>query len=170
MGHEHRDFRVGGGALRGEGVGEGKVGGQGEHAGEAAGMAQGRLERDRPALREPREDDPAGGDAGPVSSSTSASTVRCDARRSSGSETRVPPSSRRSYQARIVMPKLMETGRGGAWGKTNRVQSRTAPSSGTMGAKSWPSAPRPWSQMTAAVGARSRGSWMTGGVGHQVMS
>ena len=27
-------------------------------------MAQGRLERDRPALREPREDDPVGGDAG----------------------------------------------------------------------------------------------------------
>ena len=65
VGHEHRDFRVGGGALRSEGVGERKVGGEREHPGEAAGMAQGRLERDRPALREPREDDPVGGDAGP---------------------------------------------------------------------------------------------------------
>ena len=59
-----------------------------------------------------------------------------------------------SYQARIAMPPFRVTGRTGAWGKTKRsgrVCGRR--SSGTMGSKSWPSAPSPCSQMTLAVGA-----------------
>src|SRR5688572_17846212 len=56
-----------------------------------------------------------------------------------------------SYQARMRMPLLMVTGRIGAWGKTKRTGLLNR-SSGTTGSKSWPSAPRPCSQITAATG------------------
>src|SRR5713101_3683502 len=59
-----------------------------------------------------------------------------------------------SYQARMTMPALIVTGRMGACGKTKRTGSESGrPSSGTMGSKSWPSAPRPCIQITAARGA-----------------
>src|SRR5882672_9436143 len=59
----------------------------------------------------------------------------------------------RSYQARMGMPPLMLTGRTGALGKTNRqARSPRRTISGTMGSKSCPSAPRPCSQITAALG------------------
>ena len=49
------------------------------------------------------------------------------------------------------MPLLIVTGRTGAWGKTKRT-ALDRRSSGTIGSKSWPSAPKPCSQMTAACG------------------
>src|SRR5688500_9590879 len=57
-----------------------------------------------------------------------------------------------SYQARMRMPLLIVTGRTGACGKTKRTGCLSA-SSGTIGSKSCPSAPRPCSQMTAARGS-----------------
>src|SRR5690606_29168880 len=55
--------------------------------------------------------------------------------------------SRMSYQARMGTPPLMVTGRTGACGKTKRRAGQPGrTSSGTMGSKSWPSAPRPCSQ------------------------
>ncbi len=58
-----------------------------------------------------------------------------------------------SYQARMRMPMLIVTGRIGACGKTKRTGVAAGrPSSGTIGSKSWPSAPRPCSQITAARG------------------
>jgi hypothetical protein len=56
-----------------------------------------------------------------------------------------------SYQARMRMPWLMVTGRIGACGKTKRT-GLARRSSGTIGSKSWPSAPRPCSQITVAAG------------------
>ena len=55
-----------------------------------------------------------------------------------------------SYHARIGMPPLIVIGRTGAFGNTKRNggQARST-SSGTIGSKSWPSAPRPCSQITA---------------------
>src|SRR5690606_38160173 len=59
-----------------------------------------------------------------------------------------------SYQARMAMPLLMVTGRTGAWGNTKRIgPSSPNCSSGTMGAKSLPSAPKPCSQITAYLGS-----------------
>src|SRR5690606_2368463 len=58
-----------------------------------------------------------------------------------------------SYQARMVMPWLIVTGRGSACGKTKRTAGRPRrSSSATMGWKSWPSAPRPCIQITARSG------------------
>src|SRR5712664_4845530 len=58
-----------------------------------------------------------------------------------------------SYHARMTWPWLMVTGRSGAFGNTKRIGRRAGSrSSGTMGSKSWPSAPRPCIQITAAVG------------------
>ena len=56
-----------------------------------------------------------------------------------------------SYQARMRMPWLIVTGRTGACGKMKRTAPGSS-SSGTIGSKSWPSAPRPCSQMTQAAG------------------
>ena len=59
-----------------------------------------------------------------------------------------------SYQAGMTYPPLMVTGIRGALGKTKRIGAHPVrSSSGTIAAKSLPSAPRPWSQMTAAVGS-----------------
>jgi hypothetical protein len=53
-----------------------------------------------------------------------------------------------SYHARIAMPLLIVTDRTGACGNTKRRAGQSGEtSSGTIGAKSWPSAPRPCSQM-----------------------
>ena len=57
------------------------------------------------------------------------------------------------YEVVTGMPMLMVTGRLGACGNTNRIRSAAgSPSSGTTGSKSWPSAPRPCNQITAASG------------------
>src|SRR6202034_1705898 len=62
-------------------------------------------------------------------------------------------SARMSYQARILMPPFNVTGRTGACGNTKRsARSPPRTSPGTIGSKSWPSAPRPCSQMTLPVG------------------
>src|SRR6201991_912376 len=54
-----------------------------------------------------------------------------------------------SYHARIGIPLFTVTGRTGACGKTKRTPGHAAStSSGTIGAKSLPSAPRPCNQMT----------------------
>src|SRR5690606_24497831 len=73
---------------------------------------------------------------------------------------RSPPASssalklRMSYQARMRMPLLMVTARIGACGNTNRNAGHpNLTSSGTIGSKSWPSAPRPCSHSTAHSGA-----------------
>ena len=68
-----------------------------------------------------------------------------------------------SYQARIRMPMLSVTGRTRACGNTKRTPGESGSfSSGTIGTKSWPSAPRPCSQMTLAeagvAGARTTAS------------
>jgi len=58
-----------------------------------------------------------------------------------------------SYHARIGMPLLMLTGRLGACGNTKRIAGQCGrTSSGTIGAKSWPSAPSPCSQITDHAG------------------
>src|SRR5262245_9150648 len=78
-----------------------------------------------------------------------------------------------SYQARMRMPMLSVTGRTGACGNTKRIPGFGGSfSSGTIGTKSWPSAPRPCSQITLAeagvAGARTTASavswmrWVTG--------
>ena len=51
-------------------------------------------------------------------------------------------------------------GRAGAWGSTTRRPRSVSPSSRTKGTKSWPSAPRPWSQTTSPV-AGTGGSRVT---------
>src|SRR3989344_3887748 len=56
-----------------------------------------------------------------------------------------------SYHARMTYPLLRVTGRCGAWGNTKRT-AKGSGSSGTMDSKSWPSAPRPCSQIMLAVG------------------
>src|SRR6056297_2069224 len=59
-----------------------------------------------------------------------------------------------SYQARIAMPPLIVTGRTGACGNTKRTgRVRALRSCGTIGAKSFPSAPSPCSQITACSGS-----------------
>ena len=68
-----------------------------------------------------------------------------------------------SYQARMRMPMLSVTGRTGACGNTKRMPGAAGSrSSGTIGTKSLPSAPRPCSQMTLAeagvAGARTMAS------------
>ncbi len=119
------------------------------------------------------------------------STMRSDAmpaarsaamnRPSTATDSRMPASSARpsavsvlmSYQARMRMPMLSVTGRTRACGNTKRTASAGGNfSSGTIGTKSWPSAPRPCSQMTLAeagvAGARTTASadscrrWVTG--------
>ena len=58
-----------------------------------------------------------------------------------------------SYQARIAMPPLIVTGCTGACGKTKRTGPTASSSNASaMGTKSFPSAPRPCSTMTLAVG------------------
>src|SRR5881397_1664612 len=80
----------------------------------------------------------------------SASIRACDARIPAASSL---PSPTTSYQARITYPRLIVTGRIGAWGKTNRRASVSgSSSSATIGSKSWPSAPSPCIQMTDAAG------------------
>src|SRR5690606_24859895 len=73
---------------------------------------------------------------------------------------RSPPASssalklRMSYQARMRMPLLMVTARIGACGNTKRKAGHpNLTSSGTIGSKSWPSAPRPCSHSTVHSGA-----------------
>src|SRR5687767_1181379 len=92
----------------------------------------------------------------PASRSISASTCAWDSRTPRSSArfelpSRSPNST--SYHARIIMPLLIVTGRTGACGKTKRIAGAPARSSSfTIGTKSLPSAPRPWSQMTLAAG------------------
>src|SRR5436189_5943102 len=58
-----------------------------------------------------------------------------------------------SYHARMTKPLFQVTGRNGACGKMKRAGRLAGRrSSGTMGSKSWPSAPRPCSQMMLATG------------------
>src|ERR1700733_4645757 len=58
-----------------------------------------------------------------------------------------------SYQARMLIPPLMVTGRTGACGRTKRsARSPVRTSSGTTLSKSWPSAPKPCIQMTVLRG------------------
>src|SRR5437763_9816899 len=58
-----------------------------------------------------------------------------------------------SYHARIGMPLLIVTGRTGACGNTNRIDSVCGSFiSSTIGTKSFPSAPRPCSHTTDASG------------------
>jgi len=80
-----------------------------------------------------------------------ASIKTCEARTPRSSSRRFAPSVM-SYHARIRMPPLIVTGRTGACGKTKRIAALGRRSSGTIGAKSLPSAPSPCSQMTLAVG------------------
>ena len=100
-------------------------------------------------------------------------------------DSRIPGSSARpsavsvlmSYQARMRMPMLSVTGLTGACGNTKRRPGAGGSfSSGTIGTKSWPSAPRPCSQMTLAdagvAGARttaSADSWMRWLMGSAVL-
>src|SRR2546426_7022924 len=85
-----------------------------------------------------------------LSRAISASIRASDARIPAASS---PPSPTTSYQARITYPRLIVTGRIGAWGKTNRTASVSgSSSSATIGSKSWPSAPSPCIQMTDAAG------------------
>ena len=68
-----------------------------------------------------------------------------------------------SYHARMRMPLLIVTARTGACGKTKRTATAGgSASSGTIGTKSLPSAPSPWSQMTLAVGCGAVSSSMQG--------
>ena len=62
-----------------------------------------------------------------------------------------------SYQARMGMPWLMVMARTGACGKSTRVCA-ASPSMGTTGAKSWPSAPKPCSQMMLCVASLRAGT------------
>src|SRR5437762_376288 len=56
----------------------------------------------------------------------------------------------------MTIPSLTVTGRMGACGNTNRTPSPAgSSSSGTIGSKSWPSAPSPCIQMMAARGSRA---------------
>src|SRR3981081_713445 len=80
-----------------------------------------------------------------------ASIKTCEARTPRSSSRLFAPSVM-SYHARIRMPPLIVTGRTGACGKTKRIADLGNRSSGTIGAKSLPSAPSPCSQMTLAVG------------------
>src|SRR5260221_1088286 len=75
----------------------------------------------------------------------------CEARTPRSSSRRIAPSVM-SYHARMRMPPLIVTGCTGACGKTKRIAAWGSRSSGTMGAKSLPSAPSPCSQMMLAVG------------------
>src|SRR5882672_8838358 len=75
----------------------------------------------------------------------------CEARTPCSSSRRFAPSAM-SYHARMRMPPLIVTGRTGACGNTKRIAALGNRSSGTMGAKSLPSAPSPCSQMMLAVG------------------
>src|SRR5712664_2015588 len=75
----------------------------------------------------------------------------CEARTPRSSSRRIAPSVM-SYQARMRMPPLIVTGWTGACGKTMRIAALGSRSSGTIGAKSLPSAPNPCSQMTLAAG------------------
>src|SRR5690606_35892584 len=95
-----------------------------------------------------------GGIPRPPSRAISASTCATDSATPCSSARLARSSSRMSYQARIATPPLIVTGRTGACGNTNRTAgqpSRT--SSGTIGRKSLPSAPRPCSQTTAQRGS-----------------
>src|SRR5882762_3792250 len=80
-----------------------------------------------------------------------ASMDACEARTPCSSSRRFAPSAM-SYHARMRMPPLIVTGRTGACGNTKRIAALGNRSSGTMGAKSLPSAPSPCSQMMLAVG------------------
>src|SRR5882672_2060678 len=79
-----------------------------------------------------------------------ASIRTCEARTPRSSSRRIAPSVM-SYQARMRMPPLIVTGWTGACGKTKRIAALGSRSSGTIGAKSLPSAPNPCSQMTLAA-------------------
>src|SRR5262245_54598264 len=78
------------------------------------------------------------------------STSFCEARMPASSSG-PPPNWKMSYHARMRMPLLIVTARTGACGKTKRTGLGRR-NSGTIGSKSWPSAPRPCSQMTEATG------------------
>src|SRR5256884_1133810 len=103
-----------------------------------------------PPWEKPASRTRAAGNPRAFSRAISASTRACDARIPAASSL---PSPTTSYQARITYPRLIVTGRIGAWGKTNRRASVSgSSSSATIGSKSWPSAPSPCIQMTDATG------------------
>src|SRR5438876_953713 len=90
----------------------------------------------------------------PRSSSRSSTASICRAERRTSSARSPgpgPPNEATSYQAGMTIPPLMVTGRAGAFGNTKRTMGR--PRKDTTGSKSWPSAPRPWSQTTAPRGS-----------------
>src|SRR3990172_3617503 len=92
-------------------------------------------------------------------------TVCSDSLMPASSSCRPNSVSAMSYHARMTEPRLIVTGRCGAWGKTKRIaRSEGSRSSGTMGTKSRPSAPSPCSQITLAVGCGAV-SISIGGVG-----
>src|SRR6185312_877330 len=83
----------------------------------------------------------------------SASTSPIDARTPASSWRAMRSNAAMSYQARIGTPLLTVTGRTGACGNTKRSGGQSgSTSSGTIGAKSLPSAPSPCSQMMLWVG------------------
>ena len=85
---------------------------------------------------------------------SSASTSFAERRMSASlSRSELRSSVRMSYQAGITQPPLIVTGCEGACGNTKR--SRGWRSMGTMGSKSWPSAPRPCSHTTEPRGSPS---------------
>src|SRR5215831_6427154 len=99
----------------------------------------------------------------PASTSRSAEVPRSFSRAISASisfcEARTPPSSSRriapslmSYHARMRIPPLIVTGCTGACGNTKRIAVFGSGRAGMMGAKSFPSAPRPCIQITLADG------------------
>src|SRR5690242_10284105 len=93
----------------------------------------------------------------------SASTAAIDARTPASSWGARASKPAMSYHARIGMPLLIVTGRTGACGNTKRSAGHAgSTSSGTIGAKSWPSAPRPCSQVVVG-GGLGGGSGLAGG-------
>src|SRR5499427_4089290 len=79
----------------------------------------------------------------------SASISFCEARTPRSSSRRIAPSLM-SYHARMRMPPLIVTGCTGACGNTKRIAVFGSGRAGMMGAKSFPSAPRPCIQITLA--------------------
>src|SRR5690625_3142208 len=88
-------------------------------------------------------------------SSSSASIAATEAAMPSASWLRSMSTPKISCQARMGRPPLIVPGRTGACGKIKRTaRAEAAESCGTIGSKSWPSAPSPCSHTTACLGLR----------------
>ena len=162
--HEDRRRRVGRARFRFERILERQIGRERHDAGDALGMAQPRLQRDRAALREPREHDARRGNAAFDSRARSArSTAACDSRmprlvghaRDVASCADVVP--RAHHEAVVDRDRPHRRVRED---EAQRRARRAAAARARCGTKSQPSAPRPCSQMTVArglgAGARAR--------------